>query len=332
MKSGKTVIILSLAAGAATWILNAIVEWLYFYRPTGNFWNLLLYGIPPEEIYDRLVTLAAFLLFGIFVAGLLEKRIASETRVKTLAADLERSNRELEQFACMASHDLKEPLVTIGGYLRLLERRHGGSLDERATAYLRNSLDGIRRMEQMIGAMLDYSRAGMRGTELRPVDPTAILDLALANLSGAIEQRNAVVTRDPLHEVMADGTLLLQLFQNLIGNGIKFCRDPSPRIHVSAARTERDETEFSVRDNGIGIAPQDYEEIFTVFRRLQNRSEFPGTGIGLATCRKIVERHGGRIWVESRSGEGSTFRFTIPDRKIPSRIAGPSGTRAPAAA
>jgi light-regulated signal transduction histidine kinase (bacteriophytochrome) len=317
LKSGKGVIILSIIAGVATWISNAIVERLYYYGSTRSFWDLLLLDIPPEEFYDRIITMAAFLLLGIIVARMLEKRIASEARLKDLAAELERSNGELEQFAYMASHDLKEPLVTVGGYLRLLERRHRQALDENATGYLRNALEGIRRLEQLIGDLLSYSRAGSRGKEFRPVDPSAILDTALANLSGVIETRNAVVTRDPLFEVMADGTQFLQLFQNLISNGIKFCRDPSPRIHVAALRNDKNETVFSVRDNGIGIAPEHTEEIFLVFRRLHDRKKFPGTGVGLATCKKIVERHGGRIWVESSPGEGATFLFTVPDRGIP---------------
>jgi light-regulated signal transduction histidine kinase (bacteriophytochrome) len=321
LRSGKVVILLSMIAGMVTWILNAIVERLYYFGPTRNFWDLLLFEIPPEEFYDRIIAVAAFLLLGIIVARMLEKQIASEKRLKLLAAELERSNRELEQFAYMASHDLKEPLVTAGGYLRLLERRHQEALDGNATGCLRNALKGIERMERLIGDLLNYSRAGNHETDLRPVDPSAILDTVLANLSGVIEKRNAVVTRDPLHEVLADDTQLLQLFQNLVSNGIKFCRDPSPRIHVTAFRNEN-ETVFSVRDNGIGIEQEHIEEIFQVFRRLHNRKEFPGTGIGLATCKKIVEWHGGRIWVESRPGEGATFLFTLPNVGIPPRNAG----------
>jgi light-regulated signal transduction histidine kinase (bacteriophytochrome) len=319
LRSGKIVIFLSLIAGAITWILNAIVERFYYFGPTRNFWDLLLFDIPPEEFYDRIITVAVLLLLGIIVARMLEKQIASEAKLKLLAAELERSNRELEQFAYTASHDLKEPLVTAGGYLRLLERRHKAALDGNATGCLRNALKGIERMERLIVALLNHSRAGDHRKELRPVDPSAILDTALTNLSRMIEKRNAVVTRDPLHEVLADDSQLLQLFQNLISNGIKFCRDPSPRIHVAAFRNEKNETVFSVRDNGIGIAPEDTQEIFQIFRRLQNRKEFPGTGIGLATCKKIVEWHGGRIWVESRPGEGATFLFTLPTGGISQR-------------
>jgi light-regulated signal transduction histidine kinase (bacteriophytochrome) len=325
------VILLSVIASAVTWILNAIVERLYYFGPTRNFWDLLLFDIPPEEFYDRIITVVVLLLLGIIVARMLEKQIASEARLKLLAAELEQSNRELEQYAYMTSHDLKEPLVTTGGYLRLLERRHKEALDGNATGCLCNALKGIEQMERLIGDLLNYSRAGNHGKELRPVDPSAILDAALTNLSGVIEKRNAVVTRDPLHEVLADDTQLLQLFQNLISNGIKFCRDSSPRIHVATFRNENNETVFSFRDNGIGIAPEHTEEIFQVFRRLHSRREFPGTGIGLATCKKIVEWHGGRIWVESRPGEGATFLFTLPTGGLSQRNAGTVRKRTSAA-
>ena len=225
-------IILSLIAGVLTWISNAIVERLYYHGPARNFWDLLLFDIPSEEFYDRIITMAAFLMLGIIVARMLEKRIASEARLKLLATELERSNNELEQYAHMASHDLKEPLVTIGGYLRLLERRNKETLDGNSTGYLRNALEGIQRMEQLIGDLLTYSRVGNHGKELQPVDPSAILYTALTNLSGVIEKQNVVVTHDPLHKVIADDTEFLQLFQNLISNSIKFCRNPSPRIHV----------------------------------------------------------------------------------------------------
>jgi light-regulated signal transduction histidine kinase (bacteriophytochrome) len=322
LRSGKAVILLSLIAGAGTWIANAVVERFYYFGPARNFWDLLLFEIPPEEFYDRIITVGVILLLGIVVARMLDHRTASEAKLKLLTRELKERNGELEQFAYMASHDLKEPLVTIGGYLRLLERRHKEALDGKAAGYLGKALEGIQRMDQLIADLLNYSRVGQDGRELSPVDPSAVLDAALTNLSGTIEKRSVVVTRDPLHEVLADDTQILLLFQNLISNGIKFCRDPLPRIHVSAFRNEKNETVFSVRDNGIGIEPERAEEIFQVFRRIHSRSEFPGTGIGLAICRKIVERHGGRIWVESRPGEGATFLFSIPDRGVHPHISG----------
>lgn len=318
LRSGKPVIVLSLTAGIVSWILNAFVEWIYFYHPARNFWDLLLFDIPPEELYDRIIVLATFFLLGMVIAGMVERKIAAEAKLKRLAAELKQSNSDLEEFACMVSHDLKEPLVTAGGYLRLLERRSKGAVDAAATGYIRHALEGIQRMDRLIGDLLEYSRAGNCGKEFQPVDPSAVLDAVLANLSGPIEKRNVVVTRDPLHEVMSDESQFLRLFQNLISNSIKFCHDPSPRIHVSSLRNEGNETVFSISDNGIGVAPEHAEEIFEAFRRLHTRKDFPGTGIGLATCRKIVERHGGRIWVESTPGSGATFLFTIPSRGIPS--------------
>ncbi len=331
MRTGKPAILLSLIAGLLTWICNAIAEWLFFYRPTRNLADLLLFDIPPEEFYDRIIMIVMFLLFGIVVARLLDRHIASEMKLKRLTEELQRTNRELEQFAYVVSHDLKEPLLTAGGYLRRLERRHPQALDATASGYLRVVLEGIQRMDRLIGDLLDYSRAGHGPMDLRPLDPSTVLDTALANLSGAIETRNAEVTRDPLPEVLADESQLLQLFQNFISNSIKFCRDPSPRIHVGASRTGANETVFFVRDNGIGIAPEHVDGIFQAFRRVHHRKEFPGTGIGLATCRKIVERHGGRIWVESTPGEGATFLFTIPNRAVPSGSAGSTRTGTAAA-
>ena len=247
MRSGKPVIVLSLIAGIVAWILNAFVEWIYFYHPTRNFWDLLLFDIPPEELYDRIIVLVTFLLFGIIIARMVERKIAAEEKLKLLTTELKRSNNELEQFACMVSHDLKEPLVTAGGYLRLLERRSKGAIDLASSGYIRNALEGIQRMDRLIGDLLEYSRAGNYGKGFQPVDPCAILDAVLANLSGPIEKRNVVVTRDLLHEVMSDESQFLQLFQNLISNSIKFCNDPSPRIHVSSARNGENETVFSKR-------------------------------------------------------------------------------------
>ncbi len=185
-------------------------------------------------------------------------------------------------------------------------------------------------MERLIEDLLSYSRAGAGGENFEPLDPSAVLEAALSNLASLIEAQGAVVTRDPLPEVIADSTCFLQLLQNLVGNGIKFCRNRLPRIHVSAVRNDG-ESIFSVEDNGIGIAPEHAEEIFVAFRRLHGGKEFPGTGIGLATCKKIVERHGGRIWVEPNFQGGSTFFFTIPHRDQPPRRQDPP-RREPSAA
>jgi PAS domain S-box-containing protein len=226
--------------------------------------------------------------------------------------ELARSNAELEQFAYVASHDLQEPLRMIGSYTQLLERRYGDKLDQDAHEFMDFIVEGATRMKQLIEDLLAYSRVGTRGKELRPVQAQAVLGKALVNLRAAIEQSGATVTHDPLPEVSADDMQLAQLLQNLIANAIKFRKnDEAPRIHVGAEETG-EEWRFSVADNGIGIEPQYFDRIFLVFQRLHTQDEYPGTGIGLAICRKVVERHGGQIWVESAFGEGSKFHFTLP--------------------
>lgn len=312
MRSGKGLFLISVIAGILSWAVNAVFEWFVFNSPGKTLMDFLI-RVPAEEFYDRVITFLIFLAFGLIASGIYEKRHAAEERLEILAAELQRSNRELEQFASIASHDLKEPLVTVGGFLGLLRRQYGGNLDAEANRHIRHALESVERMERLIVDLLDYSRVTTQARPLQLHDSSAALDIALRNLAGPLQSKGVLVTHDPLPEITADPTQIAQLFQNLISNASKFCRNETPRVHVSSVRKGSDHV-FTVRDNGIGIAPENAEEIFKAFRRLHEGSEFPGTGLGLATCAKIVERHCGRIWVESKPGEGSTFHFTIPDR------------------
>lgn len=232
--------------------------------------------------------------------------------VRKLAEDeLRRSNAELEQFAYVASHDLQEPLRAIAGMVRLLQRRYQGQLDAQADEYIGHAVEAAMRMQALINDLLAYSRVDRMGKPFGRVQTVACLEAAIANLGAAVSESGATITWGPLPAVSADATQLTQLFQNLIGNSIKFRSSQPPAIQVSAQRSG-DGWHFSVSDNGIGIEPQYFERIFLIFQRLHTYREYSGTGIGLAICRKIVERHGGTIWVESEPGQGSTFHFTLP--------------------
>jgi PAS domain S-box-containing protein len=242
-----------------------------------------------------------------------DRKRAEETLQERTEA-LERSNRDLEQYAYVAAHDLREPLVAVGAYLKLLERRCAKNLDEDAHKFLSRALQTTLRMDALIQSLLAYSRIGNDGRAFEDTDCNVVLKNALSNLRSSIKESGAIVTSDALPTVMADASQMLQLFQNLLSNAIKFRGDKPLRIHVGCNQGEGG-SEFFVKDNGIGIEPPYFERVFRIFQRLQTGSDRPGTGIGLANCRKILEHHGGRIWVESEPGAGSTFFFTLPERQ-----------------
>jgi signal transduction histidine kinase len=230
-----------------------------------------------------------------------------------IALELKRSNGELSQFAAMASHDLQEPLRMVSSYTQLLGKRYKGKLDADADEFIAFAVDGCNRMKQLIKDLLTYSKAGTNGLDLRATSSEEALAGALWNLQGAIQDSGALVTHDAMPAVLADASQLTQLFQNLVGNGIKYRGGEVPRIHISATASAAGRWRFEVRDNGLGIDAEHFERIFGMFQRLHGAGEYSGTGIGLAICKKIVDRHGGVIWVDSKPGAGSGFHFTLAE-------------------
>ncbi|WP_182867512.1 ATP-binding protein [Rhodopirellula sp. JC639] len=244
-----------------------------------------------------------------------ERERQAEALAKAKEA-LERSNTDLQQFAYVASHDLQEPLRAVAGHCQLLEMALADQADDRVKMFLHHAVDGAKRMQELINNLLDYSRVESRGREMVATDVNGVVDDAMKNLAVAIDEHNAVIQSGDLPTVNGDRDQLVQLFQNLIGNAIKFCGDKTPEIQIEAVR-EQDEREsdhwlFSISDNGIGLEREYQERIFVIFQRLHARSHYPGTGLGLAIAKRIVERHSGRIWVDSQPGVGSTFYFTLP--------------------
>ena len=262
-------------------------------------------GLNPVETPEGLYVIAAI----VDITERKRSQLALEQRERELA----RSNRDLEEFARIASHDLQEPLRAVAGCVQILQRRFQASLDERAHELIAHAVDGANRMRTLIDGLLTYSRVGRKENSAPAVDCGEILLLALRNLSAAVQESGARVWHDSLPRVRADASEVLMLFQNTIGNAIKFRRpEEPPLIRIQAEAAPDDRWLLSVRDNGIGIAPEFHDRIFEVFQRLPTRREYPGTGIGLALCKRVVEHYGGRIWVESVPGEGTTFNFTLP--------------------
>jgi signal transduction histidine kinase len=239
------------------------------------------------------------------------ERVRSSQALAAQAEDLRRSNAELERFAYVASHDLQEPLRMVASYLELLEKRHGERLEQEALDYIGIAMDGAQRMRTLIQELLSYSRVGV-GRELREqTDSGSLFDAACANLAATINETHATVSREALPEVKVVSSEIITLFQNLIANGIKFNREDTPYVHCSAERRDS-EWLFTVRDHGIGIEAKDREKIFGLFQRLHGKDDYAGTGLGLAIAKKIVENHGGSIWVDDTFGRGTTFKFTLP--------------------
>jgi len=246
----------------------------------------------------------------------LERRVAERTaELDERAKELARSNSELQQFAYVASHDLQEPLRMVASFTQLLAKRYKDKLDDDAREFINFAVDGATRMQTLISDLLTYARVGTQGKSLAPTDCETLFNRVVESLKFVIEDSGAVISRDPLPMVMADAQQLGQLFQNLLTNAIKFRGKEPPSIKISVEK-DRSDWKISVRDNGIGISQEHADRIFVIFQRLHTKTEYPGTGIGLAICKKIVERHGGRIWVEPSTGEGSTFCFTIPVKPI----------------
>lgn len=263
-----------------------------------------------SSVWETVISLGVFLAFGLAVAALRSAR----NQLRQTADELARSNRDLEEFAYTASHDLQEPLRMVEGFMQMLREQYAGKLDECANEYIDYAVDGATRMQELIRGLLAFSRVDRdaRHDRCEEVDCQAVLRDVLDNLAAAVAESHAEVTHDALPKIIARPAMVAHLFQNLVGNAIKYrSAERTPKVHVSC-RSRKGEWEFSVQDNGIGIAPSDAQRVFQMFQRLHTRSEYPGTGMGLAICRKIVDRHGGRIWVESQKGSGATFHFTLP--------------------
>ena len=268
-------------------------------------WAVSLY--PVRACRDAIVGV------GSIVTDITDRNRAKEA-LQAASAELARSNRDLQQFASIASHDLQAPLRTISGFVGLLKDRYAAQLDDKGREYIGFAVEGAKRMSQLINDLLTFARVGSRGGEFRPVELQNVIDRVLAERRAAMAESQAVVTQDAVPMIVADEGQMGQLLSNLIGNAIKYQgTGQRPEIHIGASRGEG-HWRISVRDNGIGIDPKDADRVFEIFRRLHGQEEYEGTGIGLAICKRIVERHGGRIWVESRLGQGATFLFTIPDR------------------
>jgi len=304
-------------------IISSVIEFVANSAAGRTYSNYLI------TFWNSALLLSFFLLYA-FILSMLQKEYRSRIRLiyelqdsltelkhtreelEQKSQDLARSNIDLQQFAYAASHDLQAPLRGVEGFVNLFSRRYKGKLDTKADEFIEFIIDGVKRMQMLIKDLLEYSQIGAKEIHWKPMESELAVTQALANLKTAIEESSAIVTYENLPRIMGDSSQISSLFQNLIGNAIKYRKEEPPKIHITAER-KGDEWLFSVNDNGIGIDPNNSDRIFVVFQRLHTREEYEGTGIGLAICKRIVERHKGNIWIASEPGKGSTFYFTIPD-------------------
>jgi signal transduction histidine kinase len=275
-------------------------------------------GVTDYVLKDSLARLSVALRGALKDKQAREERKRGQESLAQKVEELARSNADLEQFAYVASHDLQEPLRMVSAYTHLLAERYQGKLDDQADKHIRYAVDGATRMQSLIQDLLAFSRVGRQETAVASTDCNQVVELAIENLRAAILESGALVTHGPLPSVLASGSQLRQVLQNLIGNAIKFRGSQSPIVQISA-RKQGTEWIFSVADNGIGISAEHAESVFIIFNRLHTRTEYPGNGIGLAICKKIVERHGGRIHALPHEGGGTIFNFTLPAQNLPSR-------------
>jgi signal transduction histidine kinase len=304
-------------------IISSVIEFAANSAAGRTYSNYLI------TFWNSALLLGFFLLYA-FILSMLQKEYRSRIKLiyelqdsltqlkhtrdelEQKSQDLARSNIDLQQFAYAASHDLQAPLRGVEGFVNLFSRRYKGKLDTKADEFIEFIIDGVKRMQVLIKDLLEYSQIGAKEIHWKPMESELAVTQALANLKTAIEESSAIVTYENLPRIMGDSSQMSSLFQNLIGNAIKYRKEEPPKIHITAER-KGDEWLFSVNDNGIGIDPNNSDRIFVVFQRLHTREEYEGTGIGLAICKRIVERHKGNIWIASEPGKGSTFYFTIPD-------------------
>jgi len=317
----KTILFAAVAAGAVSWVLNGALDWCFFGGCDVAF-REALFSMLPAEIYDRSVTFLVFLAFGAYAYRSARRHEESQRHLadaKTLLEianqGLSQANADLEHFAHAAAHDLREPLVISCGHLRRLEKQVRDTPCEETKKSLDHTRNALLRMERLILDLAAFSGSFGPCNLDQDVNCNDELEKAVANLFSPIHRRKATVTRGCLPTVAGNRTMICLVLQNLIGNAVKFCRDGTPQVHVSCETTGKEHV-FTVEDNGIGVDPDRAEDIFRAFTRLHNRKEYPGSGIGLATCRRIVERHGGRIWAQPGPVEGSLFRFTLPAQGV----------------